>query len=416
MNIYSSCLKDRGQVGMAYWRQFMHRNAHLIKSKPGRQFSVDRSNWSNYLNFRDMYLHIMEVMCNEYKIATKLDEPIWVNDEGVEVKDEEDSTGFKCPIRIDRPDMAIVFDEVGSNLSQENDGAVGGERYLCPVSDQPYQSAATKSTHFTCLGVTRLDGVPLMCVVIIAGKRRDIMVEAGIDWSKLNDVDLDELEDGDVFDFFEKNYGKDDVFPGGPSCYFKDKEIPAFVTFTESGGIDGWTLREIFPRIDRLGIYDSDRAKGIYPFALLDGHQSRFDYKFLEYINDPTTKWNVTIGVPYGTAKWQVGDSSEQNGVFKMDIAKEKRNLFNDRLDCFQQKLHLMKTDILPLVTKSWKKAFANILNNLKAIRARGWDPYNMVLLLDPSIRASMTEDLQSKCSSSRSFIRIEEASKLPKF
>ena len=263
---------------------------------------------------------------NESKIATKLEHPVWVNENGQEVEDESDSCGFKCPIKLHRPDMAIVIDEVGCNLSQENNGAVGGERYLCAAQDQPYQSSATRSIHFACLGVTCLDGNPLMCVVIIAGKKRDIMTESGINWANVEDVEMSDIENTDEYAFFENNYGDNKVFPGGPSCFFKGKEVPAFITFTEGGGIDGWTLREIFRRIDRLGLHNEDRKNGLVPFALIDGHQSRFDCKFLQYINDPATKWNVTIGVPYGTAKWQIGDSSEQNGVFKMDLTNEKKN------------------------------------------------------------------------------------------
>ena len=175
-----------------------------------------------------------------------------------------------------------------------------------------------------------------MCVIIIAGKKRDVCTESGIDWNKLDNINEDDLKNNNAFEFFETNYGKDNLFPGGPSCNFKGTEVPAFVTISDGGGIDGWILREIFRRLDRLGLYDEDRQKGIYPFALIDGHQSRFDLKFLKYINDPKTKWNVTIGVPYGTALWQVGDSSEQNGSFKMDLTKQKKQLFQDRLDCFQ--------------------------------------------------------------------------------
>ena len=35
--------------------------------------------------------------------------------------------------------------------------------------------------------------------------------------------------------------------------------------------------------IDKLGVFD--RSDGIAPFLLLDGHGSRFDLKFLRYIN-----------------------------------------------------------------------------------------------------------------------------------
>lgn len=304
----------------------MKRNEDVIRSKSGRQFSVDQSNWSMYLNFCDMYLHILDVLVNQSKVATKLDVPVWVNEEGQVVDDEQDSCGFKTPIKINRPDMCILFDEVGCNLSQENDGAVGGEKYIYTVTDQPYQSVATRSHHFTCLGVTRLDGILLMCVIIITGKHRDVTVESGIDWTKLDDIDPVEMDNSNEFEFFESNYGANKLFPGGPSCDFKGTEVPAFATFSEGGGIDGWILREIFRRIDRLGLYDKDRKNGIFPFALVDGHQSRFELKFLEYINNPKTKWNVTIGVPYGTALWQVGDSLEQNGTFKMNLTNEKKN------------------------------------------------------------------------------------------
>ena len=70
-----------------------------------------------------------------------------------------------------------------------------------------------------------------------------------------------------------------------------------------------------------------DRTTGLRPFLLLDGHGSRFDLEFLEYINAEETKWNVDIGLPYGTSYWQVGDSSAQNGSFKMKPTKVKNDL-----------------------------------------------------------------------------------------
>jgi hypothetical protein len=39
------------------------------------------------------------------------------------------------------------------------------------------------------------------------------------------------------------------------------------------------------------------------------------------------TKWEVKIGLPYGTSYWQGGDSTEQNGFFKMTLAREKQAL-----------------------------------------------------------------------------------------
>jgi hypothetical protein len=56
----------------------------------------------------------------------------------------------------------------------------------------------------------------------------------------------------------------------------------------------------------------------------LDRHGSRCEFNVLEHINNNEHKWNVNIGLPYGTRYWQVGDSTEQNGCFKMALTKEK--------------------------------------------------------------------------------------------
>ena len=63
-------------------------------------------------------------------------------------------------------------------------------------------------------------------------------------------------------------------------------------------------------------------------------------------------------------------------------------------MDCFTQDLHLMKTDILPIVQDLWCDGFANIANNMKAIAHCGWGPYNYILLLNPELRATMTEEM----------------------
>ena len=157
------------------------------------------------------------------------------------------------------------------------------------------------------------------------------------------------------------------------------------------------TLKEIFETLDNLDVYTREREEGYIPFVLLDGHQSRFSLEFLEYINNSDHKWNVCIGVPNGTAYWQVGDSSEQNGTFKMSFTRAKQLLFELRLEHYQQSLHLMRTDIIPLINTSWPDGFANVKNNKKAIAERGWYPYNRNLLLNPVIRATMTEEMIRK-------------------
>ncbi len=69
---------------------------------------------------------------------------------------------------------------------------------------------------------------------------------------------------------------------------------------------------DVLQHIDRCLSWDRTEAT---PFLLLDGHGSRFELPFLDYVNSEETKWNVCIGVPYDTNLWQVGDSAQQNGA-----------------------------------------------------------------------------------------------------
>ena len=67
------------------------------------------------------------------------------------------------------------------------------------------------------------------------------------------------------------------------------------------------------------------------PFVLFDGHGSRFGLPFLRYINNPGHEWVVCIGVPYGTALWQVGDSEQQNGNYKLKLGEAKIKLMDKK-------------------------------------------------------------------------------------
>ena len=104
----------------------MRRNRSTLKSKVGKKIAVDRSNFTTYLNFRDVYDHVEEVLVNESKIATRFEDPVWMDKEGNVVENENKSYGLKVALDLHRPDMVIVFDRVGFNLSQEKDGAKGG--------------------------------------------------------------------------------------------------------------------------------------------------------------------------------------------------------------------------------------------------------------------------------------------------
>ena len=81
------------------------------------------------------------------------------------------------------------------------------------------------------------------------------------------------------------------------------------------------------------------RDDGIKPFLLLDGHGSRLELPFLKYINTPEDHWVVCLGVPYGTAPWQVGDSKEQDGSFNVSFAQAKQDLLQYKIKKDDQRL-----------------------------------------------------------------------------
>ena len=128
------------------------------------------------------------------------------------------------------------------------------------------------------------------------------------------------------------------------------------------------------------------------PHLQVDGHGSRFEFPFLLYVCDRTTAWSVCIRVPYGTSYWQVGDSSEQNGSWKMSMTKSKETLVKEKLQ-LGLPVTIDKTDIIPLCNKAWPKSFgAGIARNLKALSDRGHNPLNRALLMHPDILSTRAE------------------------
>jgi len=100
----------------------------------------------------------------------------------------------------------------------------------------------------------------------------------------------------------------------------------------------------------------------------------------------------VCIGVPYGTSLWQVADSKEQNGSYKIALAKYKKDVVHKRLNLMMDKPGIVATDIIPMVNYAWGQSFVRVDKNLKAIADRGWGPLNYCLLMNPQIQATMTK------------------------
>ena len=96
---------------------------------------------------------------------------------------------------------------------------------------------------------------------------------------------------------------------------------------------------------------------------MLDGHGSRLELPFLKYTNKKETghEWVCYIGVPYGASLWQVGDSLEQNGCYKMACAKFKRLLMAKKQEKIMSTPAIFPYEIMLIVNYAWARSFARI-------------------------------------------------------
>jgi hypothetical protein len=88
--------------------------------------------------------------------------------------------------------------------------------------------------------------------------------------------------------------------------------------------------------------------------------------------------------VPYGTHIWQVADACELIDSFKINLAKAKREYLKHKPNRNAKKFS--PTDCVPLVNMAWSNSFAKVKNAQKAIKERGWNPLNFVLLDHPKL------------------------------
>ena len=366
-------------VGHGYWTRFMKRNRDKIVSKRGQRYELNRQKWTTYANFVHMYNHCINEMVDA-GVAVELDEPIWMDRSGNEC-DEADAYGCKVTHRVTRPGMCICGDEVGGNLSMKGDGNEGGKLLLGERGCVAQEKASARNRKFTMIGFTALTGDPVMCVLIFEGKTPNGAIEAGID--------ITVKPDGKPSDanFVEVNSGPGKYFPGAPMCEYKGKMVPAVIRWHESASITSNILVEVFQTIDHHNLFP--RTDGVKPFVLIDGHKSRLEMPFLSYINTPKDNWIVCIGVPYGTALWQVGDSKEQNGSFNIALTKAKLKMLETREKLGLEELE--DTDLIPIINYAWKHSFARKNKNQNANSDRGWNPLNRNILTNADLRATMT-------------------------
>ncbi len=167
---------------------------------------------------------------------------------------------------------------------------MGGQKFGVKSNKWALIQASHQDFHFTLLGFSNALGQPVCCVMIIAATQVTAKDIIGLQpWAEtIGDPELD---------FEENSHGLDKYYPYDPTCSIFSKTIPTFVTCSESGSITSNILMDVLKHIDHS----------------IDWDQSEVNHS--------------CIGVPYGTNLWQVGDSTQQNGVYKSWLTLEKKLL-----------------------------------------------------------------------------------------
>jgi hypothetical protein len=136
------------------------------------------------------------------------------------------------------------------------------------------------------------------------------------------------------------------------------------------GGITPAILTKCLTTIDSYEVFE--RKDNLKPFLLLDGHNSRFNLKFVNYIRNEKTPWSVAFALPHGTHLWQVGDSPEQNGSFKIYESKFKEILLRQKEMLYLPPI-FGTTDVVPIVNYAWDNSFGKkIIIKMQSSNAAG--------------------------------------------
>jgi hypothetical protein len=396
-----------GEVGRGFWYGFMKRHAHRLVTKRGERFASSRADWSKFHYIKQMY----DVIYDEFVdagVAEVLEEKVSMDREG-NICEEADRFGELCDIKITHPEYILFADETGCNTNQKKDGHQAGTKFVVGIGETPKTTCSTSDHRFTLLPITSATGLPVMCILIFQGKGPAVPAS----WKSGIDIRLSPVRDDDgKIAIDERNFGKGKFFPDGPTCTYLGKDIPCATFVTEGGGISADILVDVLTILDTLDVFPRVPG-GPIPVLIIDGHESRLDPKFVAYINDPRHMWKVCLGVPYATNYWQVGDSSEQNGTFKVLWYKEKDEVVKYK-SIRHIPLYLNAEDTVPMMNRIWDGSFGRELTNKQATSDRGWYPPNRKLQSHPELLPdNNTNSNQSEVTNSQPPSSSSEPSQL---
>ena len=87
------------------------------------------------------------------------------------MKQVDEKVVLECMVtnKLCHPEWCLVGDEVGGNLFMKGNSHADGRNLLTTTESAPYSQASHAEKRFTMIGLTALDGSPILYVLIIQG-------------------------------------------------------------------------------------------------------------------------------------------------------------------------------------------------------------------------------------------------------
>lgn len=172
MNVW----KSGNALGHRWHDQFMKRHGDKIDRVKGFRQDVNRKQWATHKNMEKMHNCTCECMV-EKGLAESLDQPVFMNRNGVIVEDPTDTLGLPIHCRLLHPNRILFVDETGCNANMKKDGQVGGKRCIAEKGTSANPPATTNDVHFALLPVANALGEPVCCVVIFQSATNEVEVQ-----------------------------------------------------------------------------------------------------------------------------------------------------------------------------------------------------------------------------------------------
>jgi len=378
---------DLPLLGTAWYRGFSARNRQLLEAQNGTKLARRREEQCDYPSFERMYNNIEKgVIASGNGVV--LDEPVHMDIDGNVVDDSSAAIGRQTSLKYTRPENCFVFDETGSNTNGTADKRKGGQKKVVGRGQKAQEVTGTKDCHFTVVPVTNLLGELVFVTIIFPG---EVFQPS---WGIGEDPFVVDLGDDQA-----ASVGPGKRYPGMSVYTVDGKEVPIFFAAGTSASMTSTILRNMFAKMDELGITKrgvDENGNIFYPLVILDGHFSRFGVIFLEYVNALLTKWYPALGVPYGTSYWQLHDFCSQNGLFK-GVLYDTKSKFIQKKRLYGLPPEIKKTEIILVVKAAIEESFCNQRNAQRALAKLGWNPFTRATLDEPDILRSAPLEVQKE-------------------